>query len=209
MITTIAAMLLLLAANWSSPAMAQGVGTGVVVDVDPGISLSCSDTITFDITAQQISQMIAGGGTGDQGFTSPATSTAVTGVGSSWDVTITGLQTPVQSYRMTQEALDICTVQAVGLRFGNYTVSVALTGNTWLDGPSGSRVRVTSVRTRPGYATGGYTDQFSVSWFALLFFLGGRFTVDFQLEFDFQQAARPGLHSSAVAGTFVVTAASP
>ncbi len=190
-------------------AQAQGTGSGLVVDVDSAISLSCDDRVSVKVTAGEVAQTLVGSGTGDQGISSPATSTSLVGSGSDWNVTITGLQTDVRGWRLTKQAYDICTVRALTLQVGNYTVSTALTSNTWLDGPAGSRVRVTRVHTRPGYSNGRFAPQFGVNWRALWFNLGGRFTVDVELEFDIEQASRPGLHTSGTAGTFTVTAVAP
>ncbi len=190
-------------------AIAQGNSTNVGLNVRPGLSMSCDDVVEIEFTAQQIAEMLTGNSSADQGIPLPSTSTSVSGSGSSWDVTITGLDTSVQAGRLTQQVLDVCSVRAVALRRNSYTVSVALTGNTWLDGPGGSRVRVTDVRLRLADSNSAFAEQVVIDWFTLQFRLRGRFRLDVEIEFDFQQAIRPGLHSSATPGTFQVTVSQP
>lgn len=193
------------------PVVAQGVGTGLVVDTDPGLQLRCADTIAFNVTPQRLTAIVTGTGTvtGEVTRSSPATSTNVTSSISGWDVTIQGLDTSTNALSFTDEALDICEVRATTFNFGTYTVSVGFNGPVALAGPSGSTVNVTGVRTRAGFSTGAYTNGFGVNWFTLFFLLGSRFTVDFEIDFDLSTANRAGQHSSGGSGVFTVTASSP
>ncbi|MBI1386731.1 MAG: hypothetical protein GC150_17650 [Rhizobiales bacterium] len=192
-------------------ARAAGVGTGLIVDVDPGLQLSCVDTITFSPSAQELTQLVTGIASPSGEVTRPSSggSVSVSASPGGWSVTIGGMDTSILSTTYADEALDMCLVQAIGFRFGSYVVSAQLTGNTLLTGPGGSSVSVTSVGVRPGHTTGAYSNQFSVNWFTLFFFLGGQFTVDFRVVFDLANAARTGLHSSTTPGVIRVTASAP
>lgn len=189
----------------------QGVGTRLVVDVDPGLELSCADTISFAPTPAQLTQLLTGvsSANGQVTRTSPPSGVSVSAAPGGWTVNISGLDTGLVSTSLLDEALDVCVVRAIGFRFGSYVVSAQLTGNTILEGPNGSRVQVTSVGTRAGYSTAAYASQFSVSWVAMFFFLGGQFTVDLQVGFNLANATRPGTHSSPAPGVIRVTASAP
>ena len=193
-------------------ARAQGVGTGIQIDVDPALELTCVDKISFAPTPAELAQVVTGTSSANGEVTRSSTPTSVSVVGSanSLAVALAGLQTGINSLSLTQSALDICLVRATALRFGNYQVSVGLRGNPQLNGPGNSRIRVTDVRTRPGFSTGGYGPQFSVNWLPLLFLYGGQFTVDVELDFDLDNADRPGVHQrNGNNGVFVVTATAP
>ena len=193
----------------SQAALAQGNGTSFVIDVDPGVQLRCSKTIELNITAAEVAEALVGGGSGNQGIATTATSTSVTANGSTWEVTITGLQSALNSYRLTRDVADVCTVRALGRRNGDYLISSTVLQNAWLDGPSGSRILVSKVLTRPGFSNGAFAPQFSVPGSTIRQFQANAITVDFQLEIDLQQARAPGFHSSATPGTFIVTATAP
>ena len=201
---------------WASLAIATATLTagqpshaqsGLVIDVDPTVTLTCLARVTFSASSSVMTQLFAGTPGGDVAITTPSATTTTSYLGNDINVALTGLNSdPTTDPDAITGTVTACRIDGTPLP-GNYQVDVSLTGNTTLDGPGGSNVSVNTIGARLNGQNGGYRQSFTFP--GRTFRRNPSVFLDFQIGFDLSNAAQSGTHSSANSGTFTVTVTAP
>lgn len=182
--------------------------TGVVVDVDATIRLTCISPLQFAITGNDLTQAFFGSASANPVRITNAGTVPAQAVGSKLVARPSGLNTALSSdptrYILRSRG---CLIEG-NASFGQVFVTIALIGNSVLYGPGTSRITVRSVKGRMERFGGAYSSSFNFSAIYLLFLFQPLY-LEYEIEVDLSNASRSGLHEAPTPGVFRVTVVRP
>lgn len=192
-----------------APVQAASVTTDVDINLPSILILFCYDEIDVTITAANLATLMVGGAaTGDDAATTALGTTTPAVVGTNLEGTVITLSSAlnVNEDAVFLNLLEVCGIRAIGNGNG-VDVSVALTANTTLANTTGAgSILIDQAQTRAN-GGGAFAATYNIPDASLG--LGNLNLVDVQLELDLTSASEAGDYSSAVDGTFTITAVAP